>query len=186
MRRWALLLAAPSFAGGLIGSALVVAWPESFKMAVPWLILSAALLFALQPAVAHLTGLGRPRAQISWQSMLGAVVLQFVIAIYGGYFGAGAGILMLTSLGVMGLSDIHEMNALKAVLGTIINATTIIVFVGSGAVDWPFAGAMAGAGVAGGYAGARMARRMNRRLVRWMVVGIGLVLASYYFWRQAH
>ena len=123
-------------------------------MAVPWLILTAALLFALQPVVAHLTGIGRPRAKISWQAVMGAVVLQFLISIYGGYFGAGIGILMLTSLAVMGLSDIHEMNALKSVLGTIINATSVVVFVASGNVDWPFAGAMALAGMAGGYAGA--------------------------------
>ena len=186
IRRWALLLAGPSLIGGFIGSALVVAWPESFKMAVPWLILTAALLFALQPLVAHVTGIGRPRAQISWQGALGAVVLQLVIAIYGGYFGAGAGILMLTSLAVMGLSDIHEMNALKAVLGTTINSTTVVVFAASGTVNWRFAGAMALAGIAGGYAGARVSRRMNRRLVRWIVVGIGLTLASYYFWLQAH
>ena len=181
-----MLLALPSFAGGLIGSKLVVAWPESFKMAVPWLILSAALLFALQPLATHLTGIGRPREHISWQVATRAVILQFLISIYGGYFGAGAGILMLTSLGVMGLSDIHEMNALKAVLGTIINSTTVIVFASSGSVNWPYAGAMALAGIVGGYAGAHVSRRMNRRLVRWIVVTIGVVLASYYFWRQAH
>jgi uncharacterized membrane protein YfcA len=186
VRRWVLLLAVPSLAGGFIGSALVIARPESFKMAVPWLILTAALLFAVQPLVAHVTGIGRPRTQISWRGVLGAVVLQFLIAIYGGYFGAGIGILMLTSLAVMGLSDIHEMNALKSVLGTIINATSVVVFVANGTVHWPFAGAMALASVAGGYAGAHVSRRMNRRFVRWLVVGIGLTLASYYFWRQAH
>ena len=88
IRRWALLLAGPSLAGGMIGSVLVVQRPESFKLAVPWLILTAALLFALQPVVAHLTGIGRPRTKISWQADLGAVVLQFLISIYGGYFGA--------------------------------------------------------------------------------------------------
>ena len=102
------------------------------------------------------------------------MVLQFFISIYGGYFGAGIGILMLTSLAVMGLSDIHEMNALKAVLGTIINGTSVVVFVASGTVNWPFAGAMALASIAGGYAGARVSRRLNRRLVRWIVVGIGV------------
>ncbi|HEX4146014.1 MAG TPA: sulfite exporter TauE/SafE family protein [Pirellulales bacterium] len=186
IRRWALMLAAPSLVGGFIGSALVIARPESFKMAVPWLILTAALLFAVQPVVAHLTGIGRPRVHITWRGMLGAAVLQFLISIYGGYFGAGIGILMLTSLAVMGLSDIHEMNALKSVLGTIINATSVVVFVANGTVDWPFAGAMALASIVGGYAGAHLSRRMNRRLVRWIVVGIGLTLASYYFWRQAH
>ncbi|HEY1786170.1 MAG TPA: sulfite exporter TauE/SafE family protein [Pirellulales bacterium] len=186
IRRWAWLLAGPSLVGGFIGSTLVIAQPESFKSAVPWLILTAALLFAVQPLVAHLTGIGGPRVQITWRGVLGAVVLQFLIAIYGGYFGAGIGILMLTSLAVMGLSDIHEMNALKSVLGTIINATSFVVFVANGTVDWPFAGAMALASIGGGYAGARISRRMNRRLVRWIVVGIGFGLASYYFWRQSH
>jgi uncharacterized protein len=186
VRRWALLLGVPSLIGGVIGSVLVVQWPESFKMAVPWLILTAALLFAVQPLVAHLTGIGHPRTHISWQAAVGAVVLQFFISIYGGYFGAGIGILMLTSLAVMGLSDIHEMNALKSVLGTIINGTSVVVFVASGNVHWPFAFAMALAGIAGGYAGARLSRRMNRRVVRWLVVGIGMTLASFYLWRQAH
>ena len=185
VKRWIWLLSLPSLVGGFIGSVLVVAWPESFKALVPWLILTAALLFATQPLIARLTGIGRPVEEVSWKGAAGAVVLQFVISIYGGYFGAGIGILMLTSLAVMGLHDIHQMNALKCVLGTIINGTSVVVFVASGAVDWPFAAAMAATSIAGGYAGARVSQRMNRHFVRWLVVAIGLGLATYYFWRQA-
>jgi uncharacterized membrane protein YfcA len=185
VRRWVKILAWPSLIGGFIGSLLVIAWPESFKAAVPWLILTAALLFAVQPLVSRMTGIGQPVENISRRSATGAVVLQFFISIYGGYFGAGIGILMLTSLAVMGLHDIHEMNALKSVLGTIINGTSFVVFVASGNVDWPFAAAMAAASVLGGYFGARASRKMNRAVVRWIVVTIGVSLASYYFMRHA-
>jgi uncharacterized protein len=184
MRRWIWLLSGPSVLGGLIGSLLVIWWPESFKALVPWLILTAAALFAAQPLVARLTGIGGPGTKVTLRGEIAAVVLQFFISIYGGYFGAGAGILMLTSLGAMGLSDIHEMNALKSVLGTLINAITVVVFVVNGAVNWPFAAAMAAAGILGGYFGARASRRMNRQVVRWLVVCIGFGLATYYFWRR--
>jgi len=183
VRRWAWLLAWPSVAGGIIGSLLVVSRPESFKAAIPWLILTAALLFAMQPLIARWTGIGRPRSDISTKIAIGIVALQFCIAIYGGYFGAGIGILMLSSLGMMGLSDIHEMNALKSLLGSLINGVSVAVFVASDCVNWPFALTMGAASIVGGYAGARVARRLNRNLVRMAVVMIGFTLAAYYFYR---
>ena len=123
-----------SLIGGVLGAILLLSTPATFfERLVPWLVLFATVVFAWgsfrkKPlhAVASLP---------AWQLML----IQGAISIYGGYFGAGIGILMLTSLAVMGLSDIHEMNALKSVLGTIINATSVVVFVANDAVNWPFA-----------------------------------------------
>ena len=115
---------------------------------------------------------------------MGIFLFQFLVAVYGGYFGAGIGILMLSSLGLMGISDIHQMNALKTFLAVCINGMAVIEFVRSGKVYWPFALAMALTAIAGGYLGARLARRMPRQVVRWVVVAIGFGLASYYFLKQ--
>jgi uncharacterized membrane protein YfcA len=184
VRQWAWRLALPSLIGGIIGSLLVVWRPDSFKAAIPWLILTAALLFALQPLIARWTGIGRPRSEISSNATNAIMVLQLAIAIYGGYFGAGIGILMLSSLGMMGLSDIHQMNALKSLLGAVINSVSVVVFVANDCVNWPFALAMGAASIVGGYAGARVARRLNRNLVRMVVVAIGFTLAAWYFYQR--
>jgi uncharacterized membrane protein YfcA len=172
--------------GGLIGSLLVVLFPGTFEAAVPWLILTAAVLFALQPHIARWTGLGTPHAgSASWPAIAGAVAFQGAVAVYGGYFGAGIGILMLTALALLGFDDIHRMNALKILLNAVINGTSVVVFVASGNVNWPLATMMAVAAAIGGYAGAHTARRIDKAIVRRIVVAIGFALAAYYFYRQA-
>ncbi len=113
-----------------------------------------------------------------------AMGFQFLVAIYGGYFGAAIGILMLSALAMMGLHDIHRMNAIKTLLASVINSTSAIVFIATGNVNWPYALAMAASAIVGGYAGARIARRIDRRVVRGIVVIIGFGLAGYYFYRQ--
>ncbi len=185
-RRWSTLLAGPSLVGGLIGSAMVVLLPpESFKAAVPWLILTAAVLFALQPQIARWMGIGESHPEHFTRGALAAAVgFQLLVAIYGGYFGAGIGILMLSSLAMMGMSDIHQMNAIKTLLASLINGTSVVVFVATNKVHWPFALAMAVAASLGGYFAARVARKLNRAVVRGIVVAIGFGLASYYLYRQ--
>jgi uncharacterized membrane protein YfcA len=110
---------------------------------------------------------------------------QFLVAIYGGYFGAGIGILMLSALGLMGLGDIHRMNAVKNLLGAAINGISVVVFVLDGKVAWRYVPGMVLAAIAGGYLGARFGRYLPRAAVRWFVIGVGLVLSAYYFLRQA-
>ena len=189
-RRWAFLLAAPSLLGGLLGSVLVVALPpELFSKLVPWLILTAALLFALQPRIARWTGiskmsLDKPDSPAPPRTVAKAMAFQFAVSIYGGYFGAGAGILMLSALAMIGLANIHHMNALKCLLGFLINIVSTIVFVVERQVNWPFAVAMAISAIAGGFFAARAARRFDSRRVRAIVVVIGFSLASYYFYKQ--
>jgi len=195
VRQWCRLLIAPSVLGGIVGTLLVVWLPgDSFKMAVPWLILTAALLFAIQPKVAQLMGLQAPGMQQTGMQaelktphgrgmILGVIVFQFFVAVYGGYFGAGIGILMLAALAMMGIADIHEMNAVKTLLAAVINGVSAAIFIGSGNVHWPFALAMGASSIVGGYAGARLAKRLNRTLVRNTVVAIGFGLAGYYFYR---
>ena len=128
-RQWIVVLIWPSLIGGYIGSKLVMVLPaETFKVLVPWLILTAALLFLLQPYIARWTGIGKPHAAASRGTMVGIICFQFLVAIYGGYFGAGIGILMLSSLALIGLSDIHQMNGLKTLLALAINGVSVAVF----------------------------------------------------------
>ncbi len=181
-RRWIRWLLLPSILGGLIGSWLLIALPaESFKLLVPWLILTASTLFTIQPWIAKKTGIGQPHSDPSFGTMVVIAGFQFLVSIYGGYFGAGIGILMLSALAMMGLSDIHRMNALKSLFGTCINGLAAIVFIVQGPVQWRYAIPMAIAAVIGGVSGAAVARRLDRRVVRWTVIVVGFSLSVYYF-----
>jgi len=181
---WMRLLLAPSLVGGIIGAVLLVQLPpESFRRLVPWLILTATLLFLLQPWIARRTGIGQPHEQPTAAVTAAIVLFQFLVSIYGGYFGAGIGILMLSALAMTGLDDIHRMNALKTLFGTAINGIAVVVFVSRGEVEWRYVAPMAVASVVGGFVGAASARRLDRNLVRNVVVAIGLVLSTYYFVR---
>lgn len=179
LTRWLLV---PSVVGAIVGAWLVVVLPpEWFAAAVPWLILVAAVLFAVQPQVVRLAAVSEaaPHPGI-------ACGLQFLVAVYGGYFGAGIGILMLAMLGLLGLGDIHRLNAVKNVLGTAINGAAALCFAvgalaGSGAVSWPHAAVMAASAAAGGLAGSAVARRLPAKLVRRGVALIAFALAGYYF-----
>lgn len=184
-RGWALLLIVPSLLGGLIGAFLLIGLREElFEAAVPWLILTAALLFSLQPRIARWSGVGQEHAPASRGARVGVMIFQFLVGVYGGYFGAGIGILMLSALALMGLGDIHRMNALKTLFASCINAVAAVVLISSGKVHWPFALMMAVAAIAGGYGGARVARRLDKNLVRNVVSTIGYSLAAYYLFRQ--
>jgi uncharacterized membrane protein YfcA len=183
---WLRLLVGPSLLGGLVGALLLTGLPsEYFRALIPWLLLTASLLFMAQPAMgrwlqAHETvGLPSP----AWRA--GVAVFQFFVAVYGGYFGAGIGILMLSSLAFMGLGDIHRMNGVKTFLAACINGISVVVFVAENKVQWDFALIMAACAVAGGLAGARLGRRLPRPLVRWFVIAVGLGLAAYHFAKQA-
>ena len=181
---WSWLLVLPSLAGGLLGATMVIARPKTFELLVPWLILTAAALFALQPRIASWAGVGHGSSRHTSSKIAGALVFQTLVAIYGGYFGAGIGILMLSSLAMMGFGDIHRMNALKTMLASCINSVAATIFIAQGKVHWPFALAMSVAAVAGGFLGAHVARRLDRNFVRRVVVAIGFSLAWYYFYAQ--
>jgi uncharacterized membrane protein YfcA len=184
-RQWLAWLAGPSVAGGLVGAALLTELPpDTFKVLVPWLILIAAMLFALQPQVSRWTGIGQSHAPPTHITLTGIILFQFFVAVYGGYFGAGIGILMLSSLALMGLADIHVMNGLKTVLNMLINGVSVVWFIWKRDVDWRYASMMAVAAVVGGYLGAHVARRTDKNLVRKGIVAIGFALAVWEFYRQ--
>jgi uncharacterized membrane protein YfcA len=179
-RPWAVGFALPSLLGGVAGAWLLLRTPAArFATLVPWLVLGATVLFMVQRPVMRWLGrhhrqTGGDAALTSQWPPLEILVYQFLVAIYGGYFGAGVGILMLAALGFMGLSNIHRMNGLKNWGGLCMNAVAAGMFAFSNLVTWPVALAMAVGAVSGGYVGSRTAQRVPQDLVRGAVVAIGL------------
>jgi len=186
VRSWAVRFAVPSLVGGLVGALLLLRTPaDRFDQIVPWLVLGATLLFLAQrPLMATLRkrrgeSVGVDPATQPPSALL--LLFQFGIAVYGGYFGAGIGILMLAALGFMGFTNIHRMNGLKNWGGLCINVTAAVTFALMGLVDWPVAIAMAAGAMLGGYAGSRLAQRVSQELVRRVVVLIGFVASLWLF-----
>jgi uncharacterized membrane protein YfcA len=188
VRRWLLLLIIPSLLGGALGSWLLLRTPSSlFERLVPFLILGATLLLAAQEAITRWLAVGGWRlaaepgtleqsADPPTPWIVFVFLFQFLVGVYGGYFGAGMGILMLAALGLIGLTDLHQMNGLKNILAVGINGIAAIYFALSGAVVWHDAFIMMTGTIAGGYLGARVARRLGRKFVRAAVVVIGIVM----------
>jgi uncharacterized membrane protein YfcA len=155
-----------------------------FAVLVPWLILIAATLLLADSVIPHKTPRAVERETHSGRAIAGLVLFQFIVAVYGGYFGAGIGILMLSSLALMGIGDINRMNAVKTVLTACINGISVIVFVVDDKIAWSFALPMAVFAIIGGYLGAKAALRIHPRQVRWIVIGIAFGLAAYFFYQQ--
>lgn len=190
---WATWLMLPSIAGSLVGSGLIlVLSPKLFDQLVPWLILLAACLFTMQPHIAAWLA-RRSKGDVmlqpsrpSWGMLIVACCLQFLVAMYGGYFGAGIGILMLAVLGSLNLGDVHQLNGVKNALGMGINACAAGLFVigslnGHAVVAWTEAGIMIPAAAFGGFLGARLARRSPPARIRILVAVIAFALAGYHF-----
>ncbi len=187
LRMLAILLV-PTILGALLGALVVARSPNDiFRRIVPFFVLGATLLFAFRDRVTGLVKRAEAIAAGADHLTPGSYVLggvaQFMIAMYGGYFGAGIGILMLTSLSVMGLRNIHRMNALKAALAVAINGTAVVFFAIDGKIDWPLALIGAAGALIGGYGLARLAKRINPKVIRGFVVVFGLVAATYLFAR---
>ena len=183
-RAWARRFAVPSVVGGLVGALLLISTPEQrFKALVPWLVLGATVLFAAQQPIMKWINRDQSVAdRLAAHNADGTLrpptllflVVQFLVAIYGGYFGAGAGILMLGILGLMGLTNIHQMNGLKNWAAFCFNGVAIATFIVSGVVDWSLVLALAVSAAAGGYAASRMAQRVPQAAVRFVIVAIGV------------
>ncbi len=173
--------------GGFAGAQLLLLTSEeSFRQLVPWLLLVATLVFAIGPYLTRFIRQRKGAVPVAlpdhgFRVNLATLVLQFVIAIYGGYFGGGIGILMLAALSIT-MDDIQLMNAVKNWLATCINGIAVIAFIVSGAVLWPQALVMIVGATLGGYSGASVARRLNQQVVRTCVLVIGFVLTAYYFY----
>jgi uncharacterized membrane protein YfcA len=213
-RRWMMLLAPPSIIGGLVGAVLLLKTPSRvFASIVPYLILFATILFAVQEPLTrwlrrndrdttntrvenpdHAENPGRAEnsdhAEYSNRAenadrvwWVGVTILQFLTAVYGGYFGAGIGIMMLAVLGLLGLTDIHQMNGLKNFFAVCINIIASVYVILWGDVRWVAASIMIAGAIAGGYGGAGLARTLGRRFVRRTVIVIGLIMTASLLFR---
>jgi uncharacterized membrane protein YfcA len=172
------LLLGTSLAGGLAGAVLLLKTSEqAFQELAPWLLLFATLIFTFGKEISTYL---RTHFHIG---AVGYLFLQTVIAIYGGYFGAGIGILTLAVLSLYGMTNINGMNAVKTVIAGTLNAIAAAIFVFSGLIHWRECALMAVAGIAGGYLGAWGAQRVNPRVIRGCVIVIGCAMTIWFFRR---
>ena len=176
--RGAVVMSVISALGALAGALILLALDNpSFRAMVPWLLIGATALFAAGPWL-------KPKPRPGKPATVGSVpgtIIQFVTALYGGFFGAGMGVMMLATLGLTQSGDYHRLNALKNMLSIVIAAVAIVVFVSGGVVAWPEALVMIPAVALGGYMGVWMARRVPQPVLRGFVIAVGLFLAAYYF-----
>jgi uncharacterized membrane protein YfcA len=172
------LLIGPSLLGGIIGAVLLRLTPTGvFDRIVPLLILFATCLFMAQDPVQRMFNRATPEhTGARW--LLGGMLFQFIVGIYGGYFGAGIGILMLAALAIMGHDDIHQMNGFKNLLATFVNGVAAVYFIGMRMASWPDVIVMAIGAIIGGVGGAGAARRLGRTAVRRIVIAIGFAMAA--------
>lgn len=180
-RRVLVPLLGTSVVGGLIGAWLLLKTPaHTFMQVLPWLMLGATLLFVFGKKLAG----GRKSSvghDATTAAIVGASVFELAVAIYGGYFGGGVGIVNLAMLAAVGMTDIHAMNALKSVLGIAINGVATVAFVVARAIYWPQALVMIVGAVVGGYFGAHYAQRLPQAWVRWFVILVGAGMTMYFF-----
>jgi uncharacterized membrane protein YfcA len=211
IRPWLWRFIPISVLGGLVGSVLLTLTSNrTFSKLVPFLILFGTVLFLAQGFLRSFIQRRMPVNKRSPQSKAGAdktngtepqtseeisgftrgyaiwaaIAFQFAVAVYGGYFGAGIGILMLATLGLIGLRDIHEMNALKTILGSLINLVAALWFVLAGLIHWPKAGVMVVGAVAGYFLGSHYSQRISQSGVRRIITLIGLTLSAWTFYQQ--
>ena len=176
--RWrsALVLALVSVVGAFAGAFLLLSLDNpSFRALVPWLLAAATAVFAAGPWLKPKASAERPA------NSPGSVIGQFLTAIYGGFFGAGMGIMMLAVLGLATGGGYHRLNALKNFISIVIAAIAIVVFAVGGVVSWLHAAIMVPGAALGGYMGVWAARRVPQAVIRAVVVAVGLLLAAYYF-----
>jgi uncharacterized protein len=169
--------------GGLLGATILLKTPQAtFLRLIPYLLGGATLLFAFSGRVSRFV---RSRTEHFHQQtrlgMLGGALMQLCIAIYIGFFGAGAGILMLAMFAIMGVENIHTMNAYKTVLATVCNGIALLTFIVAHAILWPQAIVMTIGASIGGYYGAFFAQKMNPQHVRYIVIATGAAMSIYFF-----
>jgi uncharacterized protein len=180
-RRVMVPLLVASLIGGLAGAILLLKTPaQTFMRVLPWLTLGATLLFAFGRKLAGSRGSVIEHSTTT-AALTGATVFQLCVGVYGGYFGGGMGIVMLAMLAALGMTDIHGMNALKTVMGTVINGVAVITFIAAHAVYWKHGMVMIVGGIVGGYFGAHYALKLPQTWVRVFVVLVGTGMTIYFF-----
>ncbi len=178
-------LLATSVAGGWAGALLLLKTPQrAFLHFVPWLLLIGTLLFAFGNTIRAMAG---TRAVIddlratSWRAITVSSFVELLVAIYGGYFGAGIGFIILGMLAALGMRDVHAVGAIRTLLAAAINAAAVVTFILAGAVLWQQCAVMVAGALIGGWFGARYAQKADPRKVRALVISIGLAMSAYFF-----
>jgi uncharacterized membrane protein YfcA len=186
MKLWLWRFVPVSILGGLVGSVLLTHTSDkTFAKLVPFLILFATVLFLVQGVFRRLARYEvRSGRGPGYRTIWAAILFQFAVAVYGGYFGAGIGILMLASLGFLGLTNIHEMNTLKTVLGSLINLVAAAWFIFAGLIDWRKGGVMTLGALAGYYLGSHYSQRIPQHRVRQIITIVGFILSAATFYQE--
>ncbi len=183
-RGWLWLLLVPSMLGGLIGAVLLSrTGNRNFIQFVPWLVLVATVIIVLRPILVQRDESGSVHPDIRMALWPVAIAGVFMVALYGGYFGAGIGILMIGALSFISRGDIRHVVALKNFLNLCMRGVAVLALVLEGNVNWNYGVPMAIGGLIGGYIGGMVSHRANRTVVRCIVIAIGFGAAAYYFWK---
>jgi uncharacterized membrane protein YfcA len=179
--RTSLRLALASAVGSILGALILIGLDNvTFRGMIPWLLLFATIVFALGPRIARAVGTAEADAPPLQRRLVG-MAIQFLTAVYGGFFGAGMGFLMLASLGLTEGTNYHRINAIKQILAVIIQAVAIVLFIHGGIIAWPAALVTMAAAIVGGYLGVGLARSVPDKMMRGFVIASGAVLTLYYF-----
>lgn len=170
-RGWTLWLAVPSVVGSAVGAWLLIRLPADwFGSVAPWLVLFAALSVALEPLARRWVGAGatgrRGVGFLAW----------FAVALYGGYFGAGMGMLMLTTLGLVGIHDLQHANGLKNLLSIAVKGPAVLYFIALGLPVWPATLALMAGAIAGGWVTGHLIQKVDAGRLRWIVAAVGCAL----------
>lgn len=180
-------LLATSIGGGFAGALLLIKTPQrTFEHLIPWLLLGGTLLFAYGPRMRALAGRGDATPDLrktGWLALTAASLLQFVVGTYGGYFGGGIGFVMMGMMAALGMTDIHNMNALRILLAATINIVAVATFIVAGAVLWPQCLVMVVGATAGGWSGGHYAQKTDPKKLRLLVICVGLIMTAYFFVR---
>jgi uncharacterized protein len=186
-RRVLVPLLVTSIVGGWMGALLLLKTPQhTFLRLVPWLLLGGTMLFAFGNSIRALVGqtaVVDDLRGISWRAITVGSIAELLVAIYGGYFGAGIGFMTLAMLALLGMRDIHAMGAIRTLLAAAINAAAVITFIVAHAVLWPHCSVMIAGSLVGGWFGAHYAQKADPGKVRVVVIGVGLAMSVYFFLR---
>jgi hypothetical protein len=178
-------LLATSLAGGWVGALLLLKTPQhTFLHLIPWLLLAGTLLFAFGNSIRTIAGKTAvidDLQAISWTAVAVSSFVELLVAIYGGYFGAGIGFITLGMLTALGMRDIHAMGAIRTLLAATINAAAVLTFILAGAVLWRIFAVMVAGALTGGWFGAHYAQKADPRTVRAIVIGLGIAMSGYFF-----
>jgi uncharacterized membrane protein YfcA len=174
-----------SVAGGWAGAVLLLKTPQhTFLHLVPWLLLGGTLLFAFGNTLRALAGRSAvidDLGHLSWQAITVTSIVELLVAVYGGYFGAGIGFVTLAMLAALGMRDIHAMGAIRTLLAVAINAAAVVTFILARAVLWPQCLAMICGALVGGWFGAHFAQKADPRKIRYLIIATGLGMSAYFF-----